>query len=395
MLILLDLSAAFDTVDHHILLSRLHTDIGLRHSALDWFISYLADRTEYVSLGSARSRTAPVTCGVPQGSILGPLLFILYMLPLGRVISRHGISFHCYADDTQLYLRTDSCSTPVPSASSAPSSSAVSSSPSALVLSNCLEEIRAWMSQNFLQLNTSKTEAIQIGNPHQVQSSLITTISFSGQDIPLSTTVTNLGVKLDPQLTFANHIKHLYKTCFFHIKNISKLRPFLSFSDAEKLVHALISSRLDYCNSLLIGIPNKNLQKLQFIQNCAARTLMKARKYDHITPILQNLHWLPITSRIQYKIALITHHCIYNNAPQYLKDLIIPHASTRNLRSQSTNLLYQPRSRLRTMGDRAFSIAAPRIWNSLPEHLRKPQSVDTFKKELKTVLFRQAFLSCP
>ena len=239
------------------------------------------------------------------------------------------------------------------------------------------------MSQNFLQLNTSKTEAIQIGTPHQVQSSLITTISFSGQDIPLSTTVTNLGVKLDPQLTFANHIKHLYKTCFFHIKNISKLRPFLSFSDAEKLIHALISSRLDYCNSLLIGIPNKNLQKLQFIQNCAARTLMKARKYDHITPILQNLHWLPITSRIPYKIALITHHCIYNNAPQYLKDLNIPHTSTRNLRSQSTNLLYQPRSRLRTMGDRAFSIAAPRIWNSLPEHLRKPQSVDTFKKELK------------
>ena len=139
---------------------------------------------------------------------------------------------------------------------------------------------------------------------------------------------------------------------------------------------------------------NKNLQKLQFIQNCAARTLMKARKYDHITPILQNLHWLPITSRILYKIALITHHCIYNNAPQYLKDLI-PHTSTRNLRSQTTNLLYQPRSRLRTMGDRAFSIAAPRIWNSLPEHLRKPQSVDTFKKELKTVLFRQAFLSCP
>ncbi|KAK0151121.1 hypothetical protein N1851_007758 [Merluccius polli] len=132
--------------------------------------------------------------------------------------------------------------------------------------------------------------------------------------------------------------------------------------------------RLDYCNSLLIGIPNKHLQKLQFIQNCAARTLMKTRKYDHITPILQNLHWLPITSRIQYKIALITHLCIYSNAPQYLKDLLNPHSSTRNLWSQSTNLLHQPRTRLRTMGDRAFCSAAPHTWKSLPEHLRKPQS---------------------
>ena len=122
------------------------------------------------------------------------------------------------------------------------------------------------MSHNFLQLNSSKTEAIQIGTPHQVQSSPITTISFSSQAIPLSTSVTNLGVKLDPQLTFVNHIKHLYKTCFFHIKNISKLQPFLTFSDAEKLVHAL-TSRLDYCNSLLIGIPNKHLQKLQFIHS--------------------------------------------------------------------------------------------------------------------------------
>ncbi|KAF0024936.1 hypothetical protein F2P81_021817 [Scophthalmus maximus] len=135
------------------------------------------------------------------------------------------------------------------------------------------------MSQNFLQLNSSKTEAILVGTLHQVLPSLITTITFSGKDIPLSSTVTNLGVRLDPHLNFENHIKHLCKSSFFHLKNIAKLRSAVTLSDAIKLVHAFVSSRLDYCNALLTGIPSKRLKKLQHIQNSAARILMRVRKY--------------------------------------------------------------------------------------------------------------------
>ena len=124
LLILLDLTAAFDTVDHNILLHRLHSTIGLSDTVLNWFTSYLTDRTEYVALGKAKSHIHHVTCGVPQGSVLGPTLFTLYMLPLGRILRKHGISFHCYADDTQLYIRID------------PSSSAPLST-----LTTCLEEI--------------------------------------------------------------------------------------------------------------------------------------------------------------------------------------------------------------------------------------------------------------
>ena len=133
------------------------------------------------------------------------------------------------------------------------------------------------MGLNFRQLNCSKTEAILIGTPHQIQSCPITSISFSGQNIPLSSTVTNLGVKMDPQLNLESHIKHLCKTSFFHLKNISKLRSTLTLPDAERLVHAFVSSRLDYCNALLIGIPSKSLQRLQYIQNSAARILMRVR----------------------------------------------------------------------------------------------------------------------
>ena len=117
LLVLLDLSAAFDSVDHPILLERLYSTVGLRDLALGWLQSYLAGRTECVALGGAKSSVLPVTCGVPQGSVLGPLLFTLYMLPLGRVISRHDVSFHCYADDTQLYIRI---TPPAPSAATSP-----------------------------------------------------------------------------------------------------------------------------------------------------------------------------------------------------------------------------------------------------------------------------------
>ena len=220
-------------------------------------------------------------------------------------------------------------------------------------------------------------------------------LTFDGQVIPFSSSVTNLGVKFDPHLSFNDHIKHLCRTAFYHLKNISKLRPLLTQSDAEKLIHAFISSRLDYCNALFIGIPGKNVQKLQYIQNSAARVLMRVRKHDHITPILYTLHWLPVSARIEYKILLTTYNCINGHAPPYLQSLLnAPKTtSTRTLRSANQFLLQVPVTKLRTMGDRAFCSAAPRLWNCLPMGLRLPQTVESFKTGLKTFLFQKAF-SC-
>lgn len=137
---------------------------------------------------------------------------------------------------------------------------------------------------------------------------------------------------MDPHLT---HIKHLCKNAYYHLRNIAKLRPTLCQSDAEKLVHAFVFARMDYYNALLTGIPSKNLQRLHYIKNSPARTLMRGRKYEHITPILQTLPWLPVSYRIGSKISLLTHQCIHGNVPPYLKELLSPQSRSRKLCSKN------------------------------------------------------------
>ncbi|XP_076601118.1 uncharacterized protein LOC143329205 [Chaetodon auriga] len=271
VLVLLDLSAAFDTVDHHILSNRLRNLVGLSGTVFNWFSSYLTDRYFRVSLDTCSSRTHKINCGVPQGSILGPILFNLYMLPLGDVIRRHGISFHSYADDTQLYIAMSPDDTgPIDA------------------LFNCILDIKSWMAVNFLQLNQDKTEVLVIG-PEGKREKLLPKL----QDFKPTQCVKNLGVIFDSELNFIPHIKNVTKIGFYHLKSIARVRPFLSQANTEVLMHAFISCPLDYCNALLSGLPKKTISNLQLLQNSAARVLTKTRGREHITPILKSLHWLP------------------------------------------------------------------------------------------------------
>ncbi len=179
-----------------------------------------------------------------------------------------------------------------------------------------------------------------------------------------------MGVVLDSNFSFENHIFHVSKKAFFHLRNIAKLRNMLTVSDAEKLVHAFMTYRLDYCNALLGGCPASSINKLQIVQNAAARVLSRSRKYDHITPILQSLHWLPIKVRISYKIVLLAYKALNGLAPSYLNNLLSRNNPTRSLRSQNSGLLVVPRIAKSTKGGRTFSYLVPKLWNSLPDNIR-------------------------
>ncbi|KAI2647171.1 RNA-directed DNA polymerase from mobile element jockey [Labeo rohita] len=334
LLDLLDLSAAFDTIDHDILIDRLQNYAGIQGQALRWFRSDLSDRYHFVYLNGESSQLSPVKYGVPQGPVLGPLLFSIYMLPLGNIIRKHRISFHCYANDTQLNISTRPDET-----------SKLSK------LTECVKNVKDWMTNNFLLSNSDKTENLLTYN-----------LQLDGYTVT-STKVKSLDVILDSNLSFENHISHVTKTAFFHLRNIAKLRNMLPVSDAEKPVHAFMSSRLDYCNAPLGGCPASSINKLQTVQNAAARVLTMSRKYDHITLILKSLHWLPIRFRISYKIVLLTYKALNGLAPAYLTSLLQRYNPSRSLRSQNSGLLVVPRIAKSTKGGKAFSHLAPKqLW---------------------------------
>ena len=192
-------------------------------------------------------------------------------------------------------------------------------------------------------------------------------------------------------LKFDKQISSVVKTSFFQLRLLGKVKAYLPSKEFEQLIHLFITSRLDYCNSLYIGVDKCLIRRLQLVQNAAARLLTGKRRYDHITPVLADLHWLPVSYRIQFKYLLVVFKSLHGLAPHYLSELLHRHAPARALRSAQQNMLVVPRSRKKTRGDRAFSVAAPRLWNSLPAHIRTVESIELFKSQLKTHLFALAF----
>jgi hypothetical protein len=216
-------------------------------------------------------------------------------------------------------------------------------------------------------------------------------IAVAGSNITFSIKLKSLGVTLDRSLSFDEHVRNTVKASNFHIKAFRHIRPLLDRPVANTVACSIVTSRLDYCNSLLYGTSSANIRKLQRVQNTLARVVAGVRKRDHITPVLKDLHWLPIEQRITYKVALLTHKVLQDQQPEYLAQLVTSYRPARCLRSSSQNLLARTEGFNSKLGDRAFTKASEDVWNHLPDTLRSVSNILLFKRKLKTHLFNMSY----
>ena len=258
-------------------------------------------------------------------------------------------------------------------------------------LEDCIATIGQWMAGNRLRLNEGKTDLLVLGTNPQLCNIPPVSLQVGTDVIEQSSSCRNLGVIFDSSMNMELNIKKTCRAANMQIRDIGRIRKYLSQQCTEQLVHSFITTRLDYCNCLLYGAAKHHLNHLQLIQNTAARIVTRTKRECHIRPVLKSLHWLPIDFRIIFKIVLITFKAINGLAPSYISDLIKPYSPGRSLRSEHLYLLAEPRSTLKTFGDRAFCKVAPTLWNKLLVHLRHPQSLQQFKTGLKTHLFQMAY----
>ena len=350
VVLLLDLSAAFDTVEHGLLLNILEKEIGLSGVVLKWFKSFLTTRTQKIRLGNAVSEEIVIIFGVPQGSVLGPVLFNIYIRSIYSLVKSIGFSIFGYADDHQI-LKTFK-----------PKSQHLCLTED---LSLCFYLIQQWMTKYYLQLNASKTQVILFGPPGVLKLVPIGGIFLcQGITIRFVSTVKNLGTLMDSSLSMKNQVIGLKKICFNTLRKISKIRFLLSSDHLRTVVNSLVVSCLDYCNALYYGIGQNLQRQLQQIQNAACKLVMGKYKYSHMDDDLNRLHWLSIKKRVIFKIALLVYKSLNGLAPPYLQNLFsfVSHGNTVRLHVPST---------LTKFGLRAFSVIGPKIYNSLPADIKE------------------------
>ena len=233
------------------------------------------------------------------------------------MIEKAGLQHHQYADDTQMYI----------------SFVTHEKQQSILVTKRAVVAVRQWFILNGLQLNPDKTESMFLGTSYNLSSaSDCKTLHLSGSDVNLSDHIKSLGVLIDNRLSFEKQISSICRASYCNIRALRKIRSALDMETAKTVACSIVSTRMDYCNSLLFGTTLRNLSKLQRVQNTLARVVSGRRRFDHLSPVFADFHWLPVRERIDFKIGYMTFKTLISKQPTYLADLLIPYVPSRNLR---------------------------------------------------------------
>ena len=369
IMVFLDLSAAFDTIDIDKLLEILEVEIGITGVVLQWFKSFLKGRTQQVRIDGKLSSILEILFGTVQGSVLGPELFSIYVRYQPNVFQKCTFKSTSFADDSNgrktfaIEFQFSICKYDV---------------------ANLLKEVTNWMNWMFMKINPEKTE-ILLMFPKALRDKIIVQGTMIGEQcIRFSKVVKNVGVTIDEMLTLDTHVNNVVSHCYKLLKDIGKIRNVISGKQTEMLVHSVISSRLDYCNSLFFNMSKSNLYKLQKVQNAAARLVARKRKREGISAVMKELHWLQVEARIIFKILLIVYKCINgicsNNLSQKLK--------YKKFMCRPEDYLQLETTKVSTKyGRRTFAYAGPRLWNALPLKTRTEEKIESFKVQVKTLLF--------
>ena len=379
-LIFLDLSSAFDTVDHSMLLEKLHKDFYISGTVLSWLKSYLSDRTYSVKIGIHISNGVIALYGVPQGSILGPILFLLYIAEIENIAKMYGFKIHMYADDMQLYI----------------SFQRIGVLENMGHIEHCLRHIKHWMSKNFLKINESKTKLLMLTPKRYLKDAFADLcISFGGNLIYPEPDAVNLGITFDSNMTMDRQIKSVTSKGYFYLTNFYRVADKLTVDLKLQLITTYILPLVDYCNVIYTCASQDYCQKLQKLLNSAVRFIFnltsKKKRCLSLTPYFMQLHILPVRYRIIYKLCLLVFKSINGLAPNYLSNLISQNAVCSSLRSSSDFYALHTIIPKTSYGESAFSFVAPYQWNKLPIKIRESPSIGTFKMLLKTHLFHECF----
>ena len=369
VLLLLDLSAAFDTVDQKKLLHILQYEIGLSGIVYKWFESFITGRSQRVKINESYSEVIELLYGLAQGSVLGPPLFNIYVRSLYPYIQALKYAIEGFADDHQLFKSF----LPI-----------FQTEVLGYDINECLLAISEWMNEYFLKLNKSKTKILVLGPPSVLSSIIIKGTFMDNGCVRFVNSAKNLGVWLDENLDFGTHIQKVVSSSFMVIRAISKIKSFLPREYLSSVVCSLVLQKLDYCNALFYKINKIEIGLLQSVQNAAIRLIKGGHKYDRVSlsPIFEELHWLRIEERIVFKICLIVHKCVWGMGPEAYENLIMmSNRRTLKLVEKKFSTEY---------GKRAFSCAGPKLWNCLPLYVREVDDTKVFKKKLKSLLMTDA-----
>ena len=367
LLVLLDMSKAFDSLNHNLLLGKLRK-VGLKASVISWFSSYLSSRYQRVRYEDSVSELLPVTNGVPQGSILGPMLFTIYINDLISVITHSQPA--AYVDDSQLHFKF----------SVSDSSSAVAA------VNQDLRDISKWCAKNSLLINPEKTKLVVVGSAQLIKRLPHISLSLLGKTISPVSVAKDLGVYIDQYLTYDVHVTKTVSSCMNQLVQIGRIKHLLDRKTPLLLINSFVFSKLFYCSSVWGNTSKRNLHKLQLVQNFAARVVLGLKKFDHISQGRRSLKWLDVTEKVLFNDLVLVFKCVNGLAPDYLGKYFIKRSAVHNKNTRGCNNFVVPRCRL-SMGQRAFYFRGPKEWNGLPDNIRNTKDIDSFKRRLFNRIF--------